>query len=426
MLDEALEWLFEKVHGLGFAAAFLASLVARHEGRSMERTHPHSRHLGGDTGCGPRQRSMKTFAMKFIGVSLTILMVIAFSSCHKKPVAVSSKAGKGTVRQIRAIVDASKDGGTWWFPQASPSFDAQKPHQGKAAADAMRAKGWDVVELPRGEVITPERLKGIDIVVRPTPFFPYAESEVTAYRSAVAAGARLLLMGSAGGDAVSQGFGLRFGATSQIASVDKVVPDSVTAGMSALEIPWVPVMDMPKDAVVLAWADSHGPNQKPVLGYANYPEGYILFARTALGIDDQGSALRGKLLTFLEQHSSSDLKQHSPAAPVTMKEAAGPTAPALIAPANGAILDQPSAGTWIFEWRPVPGAQKYQITILGASAAVPLVNTETSSSKLLLPPRQGYIVEPNLRGWTWRVRAQDDKGRWGSWSEARQFDVVPQ
>jgi hypothetical protein len=28
MLDEALEWLFEKVQGLGFAAAFLASLVA--------------------------------------------------------------------------------------------------------------------------------------------------------------------------------------------------------------------------------------------------------------------------------------------------------------------------------------------------------------------------------------------------------------
>ena len=258
---------------------------------------------------------MKTCDVKFIGVSLTIVMLIAFSSCHKKPAAVSTNAGKGPLWQIRAIVDASKDGGTWWFPQSPPSFDVQKPHQGKAAADSMRAKGWDVVELPRGEVITPERLKGFDIVVRPTPFSPYAESEVTAYRNAVGAGARLLLMGSAGGDAVSQGFGLTFGATSQIVSVDKVVPDAVTTGINALDIPWVAVMDMPKDAVVLAWVDSQGANEKPVLGYANYLEGYVLFAGTALGINDQGSALRGKLLTFLEQHSSSDLKQSSPAPP---------------------------------------------------------------------------------------------------------------
>lgn len=150
-----------------------------------------------------------------------------------------------------------------------------------------------------------------------------------------------------------------------------------------------------------------------------------MFAGTALGINNQGSALRGKLLTFLEQHSSA-LKQRSLAVPVTLKEAAGPTAPALIAPANGAILNQPSVGTWNFEWRPASEAQKYQITILGAGAAIPLVNTETSSPKLLLPPRQGYIVGPHLRRWTWRVRAQDDKGRWGNWSEARQFDVAPQ
>jgi hypothetical protein len=326
---------------------------------------------------------------------MTILMVIAFSSCHTRPVAVSSNA-KGAVRQIRAIVDASKDGGAWWFPQAPPSFDAQKPHQGKAAADAMRARGWDVVELPRGEVITPERLNGFDIVVRPTPFSPYAESEVTAYRGAVGAGARLLLMGSPGGDAVSQGFGLAFGATNQIASVDKVVPDAVTTGMNELEIPWVAVVNMPKDAVGLAWVDSHGTNEKPVLGYANYLEGYILFAGTALGINDQGIALRGKLLTFLEQHSSSDLKQRSAADRVTLKEAAGPTAPALITPANGAILEQPSMGTRVFERRPVSGAQDYQITIVGAGAAVPLVNSERKQNGDLA--RGG--MRPGTIGWS--------------------------
>ncbi len=353
-------------------------------------------------------------------------LVLIASSCHKKPAAIGSKAGIGAGRQIRAIVDASKDGGAWWFPQAPPSFDVQKPHQGKAVADAMRAKGWDVVELPRGEVITPEKLKGFDIVVRPTSFFPYTKTEVVAYQEAVAAGARLLLMGSAGGDAVAQGFGLRFSATNQIASVDKVIPDAVTAEMNALEIPWVALTDMPKDAVVLAWVNTDGSNEMPVLGYANYSVGYILFVGTALGIGNQVESLRGQILTFLEQHSSPDLKQYSPAAPVTMKKALGLPGPVLIAPANAAILDQPQAGTWVFEWSPVPGAKKYQIIILGARADVFMINTETSSPRLTLPTRQGYIAVRNLRGWMWRVRAQDSKGQWGSWSETSQFDVVPQ
>ncbi|MHB1306881.1 MAG: hypothetical protein ACYC23_07355 [Limisphaerales bacterium] len=68
----------------------------------------------------------------------------------------------GATKPLRVPVEASKDGGLWWFPQAPPAFDPRQPHQGKPLADAMRARGRAVTELPRGEVVTGDRLKGVD------------------------------------------------------------------------------------------------------------------------------------------------------------------------------------------------------------------------------------------------------------------------
>ena len=46
-------------------------------------------------------------------------------------------------------------------------------------ADAMRAKGWEVTELPRETVITIHQLTGFDLVIRPPAFFPYSEAEAS-------------------------------------------------------------------------------------------------------------------------------------------------------------------------------------------------------------------------------------------------------
>jgi Ca-activated chloride channel homolog len=94
----------------------------------------------------------------------------------------------GKNNHIRVLVDASKDE-AWWNTQ-------NNKHRGKAAADSMRARGWEVVELPRGKVINPELFKGFDIVIRPTVRgIPYAQSEEIAYKIAVAAGVKLLSIG---------------------------------------------------------------------------------------------------------------------------------------------------------------------------------------------------------------------------------------
>src|ERR1041384_4886026 len=48
----------------------------------------------------------------------------------------------------RVLVDASRDGGVWWFPQVAP-FSGTDAHHGQALADAVRSLGFVVEELPR-------------------------------------------------------------------------------------------------------------------------------------------------------------------------------------------------------------------------------------------------------------------------------------
>jgi hypothetical protein len=320
---------------------------------------------------------------------------------------------------IRALVDASKDGGLWWFPQYSGTgFDANRDHQGKAMADSMRARGWEVTELHRGEIITREKLKGFDIIIRPEPYCTYSTSEAIAYREAVAAGARLFLMGSAAGydDQVAAIFGLRFGGNRHI-SLEQIIPHPLTAGIEWLAIPWVTAMEVPRGSAVLAW----GADGDPVLGYYCYSAGYVLFMGTSSGVC--GNPPMGNALEFLERNSSYDLLRLSLPAPVLIS-AAGPAAPVLMSPDPGEVLPQPDAAEWIFKWKEVPGAQKYQIAILGSKATLFLINNETTLAFYIIPQSSSYIVNCNALGWRWSVRAQDSDGQWGSWSEERLFDVA--
>jgi len=104
------------------------------------------------------------------------------------------------------------------------------------------------------------------------------------------------------------------------------------------------------------------------------------------------------------------------------------SAPMLISPANGAILDngcspKPNGITWDFDWSDVPGATAYHIRVW-KNPALPLINNMNvpSSSFNYVSPPTDYIANTNLGGWRWMVRAKV-RNVWGPWSSVRSFRV---
>jgi len=105
-----------------------------------------------------------------------------------------------------------------------------------------------------------------------------------------------------------------------------------------------------------------------------------------------------------------------------------PPPPMLISPANGALMDngcKPKADgiTWDFDWSDVPGATAYHIRVF-KNPAIPLINdmSVASSSFHYASAPADHIINTNLTGWRWMVRAKVGTA-WGPWSHARSFKV---
>lgn len=135
----------------------------------------------------------------------------------------------------RILVDASGDGGVWWFPQAA-GFDATAPHQGLALAQHLRSLGHTVNELPRPTAITAALLTGRDVVIRAAGRGGYTATEITAYHDFVNAGGGLLLLAEFGPpDALATSFGLKFeGRTRGDNLLSAFTPHPITKGVGPL------------------------------------------------------------------------------------------------------------------------------------------------------------------------------------------------
>jgi len=105
-----------------------------------------------------------------------------------------------------------------------------------------------------------------------------------------------------------------------------------------------------------------------------------------------------------------------------------PPAPTLISPANGAVMDNGCSPkrngiTWDFDWSDVAGATAYHIRVW-KNPAIPLINNMSvpSSSFHYVSAPSDHIINTNLTGWRWMVRAKV-RGVWGPWSAQRTFRV---
>ena len=113
----------------------------------------------------------------------------------------------------RILVDASHDGGVWWFPQ-SWTFDPNLHHQGWRLAHRFRECGYEVEELGRGTVVTDSILLSYSIVIRAGKYGAYREAELNAYERYVSRETTLILLSEGLGegetDPVAGRIGLHF------------------------------------------------------------------------------------------------------------------------------------------------------------------------------------------------------------------------
>jgi hypothetical protein len=93
----------------------------------------------------------------------------------------------------RILVDASHDGGVWWYPQ-SELFYPDSAHQGKALASYLRSLGYEVTEVPRGWQITDSLLSSFTTVIRAGEWGVYHQSELEAYENFVSRETTLILL----------------------------------------------------------------------------------------------------------------------------------------------------------------------------------------------------------------------------------------
>lgn len=249
--------------------------------------------------------------MKHSAIILSALTVLLLS-CTKDPSELSnansetSNSPKPVTSQPASksiLVDASKDGGVWWFPQSpATGFSATNYHQGTALADYFRNLGYQVDELPRGAIITAELLDKYSKVIRPSAFFSYSTEEIRAYTSFLGRSSSLLLVSdhltNTVNDALSASLGLVFEGA-YWGPITSFQSHAITSGVTSLIYN--------AGSVLKSW----DPSKITVLGYqttgiaamgiVNHPSSKIFFIGDVNGIEHVPQPFISNLNSWLFQ-----------------------------------------------------------------------------------------------------------------------------
>ncbi|MDH3902273.1 MAG: hypothetical protein OEU84_16835 [Xanthomonadales bacterium] len=181
----------------------------------------------------------------------------------------------------KVLVDASRDGGTWWAPQweEEGGFNPDLYHQGKHLADHLRSLGMRVTELPRPFNITAELLNDFDLVIRANayPKNSYDPDEIDSYQQYVANGGALILLADFTSTDDPDQLALNFGLNLQgnlTATVDSFTEHPITSGLQpfVFHAGSILVEDPPTDTLELGFIGSH-----TAMGLLPYGFGQIFF-----------------------------------------------------------------------------------------------------------------------------------------------------
>jgi hypothetical protein len=126
--------------------------------------------------------------MKLLFLSLFFISVLAITGCKKD----NDCFDKNTSKKI--LVDASKDGGVWWYPQGPKNNDPNVYHQGQKLANYLRGLGYQVDELASGTRVSGSILQGYSKVIRAAAIYQYLPEEIEAYDTFLSQKSSLMLI----------------------------------------------------------------------------------------------------------------------------------------------------------------------------------------------------------------------------------------
>jgi hypothetical protein len=220
----------------------------------------------------------------------------------------------------KIIIDASHDGGVWWFPQGKPGtpFDANLPHQGKALADILRSQGFEVTELGRGIELSEEMFFGHYIVIRANGFEPYTAREVEVYSNLLERGMNLFFMTDHKhydlSDEIGELLGLQFAGFSR-GSISTFTEHEITANLDPL---WytgsvLTNVDQNPNITVLGWLgpfdyadfnfndiqDPNEPTGMPAMGVLSHPHSRVFFIGDTNSIEFQPQPFIDNLISWI-------------------------------------------------------------------------------------------------------------------------------
>jgi len=247
-----------------------------------------------------------------------------------KPVTYEMKGANGklasswevsvTPLNCKILIDASHDGGGWWFPQyEGTGFNPNAWHQGQPFANILRSKGFEVTELGRGFELTEEMFFGHYIVIRVGGFQAYTTKELEVYSNLLKRGMNLVFFTDHKKydpvDELGDHLGIQFkgiaygsiktfaehGITANLSSIDYIAGAVIT---NAAQNPNMQLLGWLGDQEYADFnfngvRDSNEPVGSPVMGVLKYPNSRIFFIGDMNGIEIQPQPFIDNLIQWM-------------------------------------------------------------------------------------------------------------------------------
>jgi hypothetical protein len=223
--------------------------------------------------------------------------------------------------KLKILIDASHDGGVWWFPQPSLTggYDTSLYHQGKPFADLLRRKGFEVTELARGTELTDEMFFGNFIVIRANGFQTYTQNEIEVYSRLIGRGMNMVFFTdhkkNDPRDELEYLLGLEFKgiAYGKIATVKTHMITNNITSMDYIAGSVLVNAEQNPDVEILGWLgpndyadlnfngikDNNEPTAPPVMGILTYPNTKVFFIGDMNGLEVRPQPFIDNLINWM-------------------------------------------------------------------------------------------------------------------------------